>query len=160
MNLTNRIKRLSSILKLLLKGYPLSTLDVAKRFVVSKKIIQTNFKDYIIPLFLDEKIKYYYSEKVYKASNNFLTKTLFNAKELAVISILKFKFKDEDLFKKTDALFHKFEYELSNNIYQQSSIAKLDEFKEEIIQIKNAIKTKNIIKCFYNSIWYFGIQFK
>lgn len=155
MNLTNRIKRLSSILTLLSKGYSLSTPDVAERFGVSKKIIQTDFKDYIIPLFLDEKIKYDYSEKVYKASNNFLTKTLFNADELAVISILKFKSKDkhtdEDLFEKTDALFHKFEDELSNNIYQQSSVEKFDEFKEEIIQIRNAIETKNIIKCFYNN---------
>lgn len=155
MKLTNRIKRLSSILKVLSKGYSLSTPDVAERFGVSKKIIQTDFKDYIIPLFLDEKIKYDYSKKVYKASNNFLTITLFNADELAVISILKFKSKDkhsdEDLFEKTNALFHKFEDELSNNIYQQSSVEKFDEFKEEIIQIRNAIETKNIIKCFYNN---------
>lgn len=153
MNLTNRIKRLSSIITLLSKGYQLSTPNVSKRFGVSNKIVQTDFKDYLIPLFLDKKICYDYSEKAYKATTNFLTKTLFNADELAVIAILKFKSKDkhtdEDLFEKTDALFHKFEDELSNNIYQQSSVEKFDEFKEEIIQIRNAIETKNIIRCFY-----------
>ncbi|MDD3056601.1 MAG: WYL domain-containing protein [Aliarcobacter sp.] len=154
MNLTNRIKRLSSLIVLLSKGQKLSTPDVVNRFGVSKKVIQTDFKDYLIPLFFDNKIFYDYSEKVYKASNNFLTKTLFSADELAVIAILKFKAKDkhtdEDLFDKADALFHRFEDELSNKIYQKSSVEKFDEFKDEIIQIRNAIETKNIIKCFYN----------
>lgn len=154
MNLTNRIKRLSSLIVLLSKGHKLSTPDVVNRFGVSKKVIQTDFKDYLIPLFCDNKIFYDYSEKVYKASNNFLTKTLFSSDELAVIAILKFKAKDkhtdEDLFDKADALFHRFEDELSNKIYQKSSVEKFDEFKNEIIQIRNAIETKNIIKCFYN----------
>lgn len=154
MNLTNRIKRLSALIVLLSKGYKLSTPGVAERFGVSIKVIQTDFKDYLIPLFNDNKISYDYSEKIYKASNNFLTKTLFSSDELAVIAILKFKAKDkhtdEDLFDKTDALFHRFEDELSNKIYQKSSVEKFDEFKDEIIQIRNAIETKNIIKCFYN----------
>lgn len=155
MNLTNRIERLSSLLILLSQGYKLSTPEVSKRLGVSKKVIQTDFKDYLIPLFLDNTISYSYSEKVYKATNNFLTKTLFTPDELAVISILKFKSKDKhtdvDLFEKTDALFHKFEDELSNNIYQKSSVEKFDEFKEEIIQIRNSIESRNIIKCFYNN---------
>jgi predicted DNA-binding transcriptional regulator YafY len=154
MNLTNRIKRLSALIVLLSKGYKLSTPGVAERFGVSIKVIQTDFRDYLIPLFNDNKISYDYSEKIYKASNNFLTKTLFSSDELAVIAILKFKAKDkhtdEDLFDKTDALFHRFEDELSNKIYQKSSVEKFDEFKDEIIQIRNAIETKNIIKCFYN----------
>jgi len=149
----NRIKRLSSIFTLLSKGYKLSTAALAKRFGVSLRIIRTDFKDYLLPLFPDEKIYYDFSEKLYKASNNFLTKTLFSADELAVISILKFKSKDKhtdaDLFEKVDALFHKFEDELSNKVYQKSSVENIDEFKEEIILIRNAIDTKNIIKCFY-----------
>ena len=155
MNLTNRIKRLSSLLTLLSKSYKLSTPALAERFGVSLKIIQTDFRDYLLPLFPDEKIYYDFSEKLYKASNNFLTKTLFSADELAVISILKFKSKDKytdaDLFEKVDALFHKFEDELSNKVYQKSSVEKIDEFKEEIILIRNAIDTKNIIKCFYKN---------
>ena len=155
MNVTNRIKRLSSLLTLLSKSYKLSTPALAKRFGVSLKIIQTDFKDYLLPLFPDEKIYYDFSEKLYKASNNFLTKTLFSADELAVISILKFKSKDKytdvDLFEKVDALFHKFEDELSNKVYQKSSVEKIDEFKEEIILIRNAIDTKDIIKCFYKN---------
>lgn len=153
MNLTNRIKRLSALLTLISKGYNLSTPALAKRFGVSTKIIQTDFKDYLLHLFPDEKIRYDFSEKIYKSSNNFLTKTLFSADELAVISILKAKSKDkysdDDLFEKVDALFHKFEDELSNKVYQKSSVEKIDEFKEEIILIRNAIDTRNIIKCFY-----------
>lgn len=153
MILMNRIKRLSALLTLLSKGYKLSTPALANRFGVSSKIIQTDFKDYLLHLFPDEKIYYDFSEKLYKATNNFLVKTLFSADELAVISILKAKSKDkysdDDLFEKVDALFHKFEDELSNKVYQKSSVEKIDEFKEEIILIRNAIDTRNIIKCFY-----------
>lgn len=151
---TNRIKRLSSVLTLLSKGYDLSTPSLVERFGITKKIIQTDFKEYLLPLFNNSKIYYDYSSKSYKAKNNFLTKTLFSADELAVIAILKAKSKDKysdsNLFKKTDALFHKFEDELSNKVYQKSAVEKIDEFKNEIILIKNAIDTKNIIKCFYN----------
>ena len=78
MNFDIRINRLSTILELLNKGYDLSTPNLVERFGVSKKIIQTDFKDYILPLFVDDKIYYDYSSKTYKAKNNFLTKTLFS----------------------------------------------------------------------------------
>jgi predicted DNA-binding transcriptional regulator YafY len=154
MYLKNRINRLSSILQLLSKGYDLSTPNLVERFGVSKKIIQTDFKEYLLPLFSNGTIYYDYSSKTYKAKNNFLSKTLFSADELAIIAILKNKSKDkhseEDLAVKTDALFSKFEDELTNKFYQKSSIEKFDEFKEEIIQIRNSIENKNIIECFYN----------
>jgi predicted DNA-binding transcriptional regulator YafY len=54
------------------------------------------------------------------------------------------------LSSKVDSLFLKFEDELTNKLYQTSSIEKIDNFKNEIIQIKNAVETKSIIKCFYN----------
>lgn len=154
MNFENRINRLSLILELLNKGYELSTPSLVERFGVSKKIIQTDFKDYILPLFVDEKIYYDYSSKTYKAKNNFLTKTLFSSDELSIIAILKNKSKDkysdEDLSLKVDSLFLKFEDELTNKLYLTSSIEKIDNFKNEIIQIKNAVESKSIIKCFYN----------
>jgi predicted DNA-binding transcriptional regulator YafY len=154
MNFENRIERLKTILELLSKGYELSTPSLVERFGVTKKIIQTDFKEYILPLFLDEKIYYDYSSKTYKAKNNFLTKTLFSADELSIIAILKNKSKDkysdDDLSSKVDSLFLKFEDELTNKLYQTSSIEKIDNFKNEIIQIKNAVETKSIIKCFYN----------
>ena len=149
-----RLNRISLILELLSKGYGLSTPSLVERFGVSKKIIQTDLKEYILPLFVDDKIYYDYSSKTYKAKNNFLTKTLFSSDELAIISILKNKSKDkysdEDLSPKVDSLFLKFEDELTNKLYQTSSIEKIDNFKNEIIQIKNAIESKSIIKCFYN----------
>ena len=154
MNFNIRINRLSQILELLNKGYELSTPNLVERFGVTKKIIQTDFKDYILPLFVDDKIYYDYSSKTYKAKNNFLTKTLFSADELSIIAILKNKSKDkysdDDLSQKVDSLFLKFEDELTNKLYQTSSIEKIDNFKNEIIQIKNAVETKSIIKCFYN----------
>ena len=154
MNFNIRINRLSQILELLNKGYELSTPNLVERFGVTKKIIQTDFKDYILPLFVDDKIYYDYSSKTYKAKNNFLTKTLFSSDELSIIAILKNKSKDkysdDDLSLKVDSLFLKFEDELTNKLYQTSSIEKIDNFKNEIIQIKNAVETKSIIKCFYN----------
>ena len=154
MNFNIRINRLSQILELLNKGYELSTPNLVERFGVTKKIIQTDFKDYILPLFVDDKIYYDYSSKTYKAKNNFLTKTLFSSDELSIIAILKNKSKDKysdkDLSLKVDSLFLKFEDELTNKLYQTSSIEKIDNFKNEIIQIKNAVETKSIIKCFYN----------
>ena len=154
MNFENRIKRLKTILELLSKGYELSTPSLVERFGVTKKIIQTDFKEYLLPLFLDEKIYYDYSSKTYKAKNNFLTKTLFSSDELSIIAILKNKSKDkysdENLSSKVDTLFLKFEDELTNTLYQKSSVEKIDNFKDEIIQIKNAVESKSIIKCFYN----------
>ena len=154
MDFSIRINRLSAILELLNKGYDLSTPNLVERLGVSKKIIQSDFKDYILPLFVDDKIYYDYSSKKYKAKNNFLTKTLFSSDELAIIAILKNKSKDkysdEDLSLKVDSLFLKFEEELTNKLYQTSSIEKIDNFKNEIIQIKNAVETKSIIKCLYN----------
>ncbi|QKE29032.1 transcriptional regulator, YafY family [Arcobacter acticola] len=154
MDFSIRINRLSAILELLNKGYDLSTPNLVERLGVSKKIIQSDFKDYILPLFVDDKIYYNYSSKTYKAKNNFLTKTLFSSDELAIIAILKNKSKDKysdvDLSPKVDSLFLKFEDELTNKLYQTSSIEKIDNFKNEIIQIKNAIESKSIIKCFYN----------
>ena len=154
MNFNIRINRLSQILELLNKGYELSTPNLVERFGVTKKIIQTDFKEYILPLFVDDKIYYDYSSKTYKAKNNFLTKTLFSSDELSIIAILKNKSKDkysdDDLSPKVDSLFLKFEDELTNKLYQTSSIEKIDNFKNEIIQIKNAVETKSIIKCFYN----------
>ena len=154
MNFNIRINRLSQILELLNKGYELSTPNLVERFGVTKKIIQTDFKEYILPLFVDDKIYYDYSSKTYKARNNFLTKTLFSADELSIIAILKNKSKDkysdDDLSPKVDSLFLKFEDELTNKLYQTSSIEKIDNFKNEIIQIKNAVESKSIIKCFYN----------
>ncbi|MDK2069863.1 WYL domain-containing protein [Aliarcobacter butzleri] len=154
MNFENRLNRLSTILELLSKGYDLSTPSLVERFGVSKKIIQTDFKEYILPLFVDDKIYYDYSSKTYKAKNNFLTKTLFNADELSIIAILKNKSKDKysdiDLSLKVDSLFLKFEDELTNKLYQKASVEKIDNFKDEIIQIKNAVESKSIMKCFYN----------
>ena len=154
MDFQNRINRISSILELLSKGYDLSTPSLVERFGVTKKIIQTDFKEYILPLFVDDKIYYDYSSKTYKVKNNFLTKTLFSADELSIIAILKNKSKDkysdEDLSLKVDSLFLKFEDELTNKLYQTTSIEKIDNFKNEIIQIKNAVESKSIIKCFYN----------
>ena len=154
MNLSSRLERIKAMLDLLNQGYDLSTPHLVEMFGISKKIIQTDFKEYILPLFVDDKIYYDYSSKTYKAKNNFLTKTLFSSDELAIIAILKNKSKDKysdvDLSPKVDSLFLKFEDELTNKLYQTSSIEKIDNFKNEIIQIKNAVETKSIIKCFYN----------
>ena len=136
MDFSNRINRISSILELLSKGYDLSTPSLVERFGVTKKIIQTDFKEYILPLFVDDKIYYDYSSKTYKAKNNFLTKTLFSADELSIIAILKNKSKDKysdvDLSFKVDSLFLKFEDELTNKPYQTTSIEKIDNFKNKV----------------------------
>ena len=143
MQLNNRIKRIKAILDLLNQGLNLSTPKLVERFGVSKKIIQTDFKDFILPLFPNETIYYDYSLKTYKAKNNFLSKTLFNSKELAIISILKNKstdkYSDIDLKANVDELFYKFEKELSNQLYSKSSVEKIDKFKNEFIQLENAI---------------------
>jgi len=93
MNYTNRINRLTHTLQLLSKGNGVSTPSLVEFFGegVTKKMVQTDFKEYLLPLFVDEKIYYDYADRVYRAKNNFLVKTLFSAEELAIISILKNK---------------------------------------------------------------------
>lgn len=154
MQIRNRIQRISSLLTLLSKGYPISTPKASEQFGVSNKIIQTDFKDYILPLFENDEILYDYSSKTYKAKTNFLNKTLFDSNELSIISILKAKSKDkysdDDLASKVNVLFDRFESELSNRLYLKSSIEKIDDFKEEIILIKNAVESKYVIHCTYN----------
>jgi predicted DNA-binding transcriptional regulator YafY len=157
MNYTNRINRLTHTLTLLSKGNGVSTPELVEFFGegVTKKMVQTDFKEYILPLFVDEKIYYDYADRVYRAKNNFLVKTLFDAEELAIISIIKNKSKDKysdnGLSQKVDVMFDKYENELSNRLYQKSSVERIDNFRAEIIQIKNAIETKHIITCLYNN---------
>ena len=156
MDYTNRINRLTHTLQLLSKGNGVSTPALVEFFGegVTKKMVQTDFKEYLLPLFIDEKIYYDYADRVYRARNNFLVKTLFDAEELAIISIIKNKSKDkysdDGLSQKVDVMFDKFEDELSNRLYQKSSVEKIDNFKDEIIQIKNAIESRSIIQCTYN----------
>lgn len=155
MQTNNRISRLALIFEQLSKGMELSTPAMVESFGVTKKIVQTDFKEYVLPFFKDKTIYYDYSSKTYKSNSNFLSKTFLNAQELAIIAILKNKsqdkYSDEDLAQKVEFLFERFEDELSNKLYQKSSVEKIDNFKDEIIQIKNAIETKNIVNCTYNN---------
>ena len=149
----SRTERLSTILTLLHNGKKLSTPFLAKKFQVSTKIIQTDFKEYLIPLFDDGKIFYSYESKSYQAENNFLTKTFFSAEELAVIAILKNKSKDkysdEDLADKVNMMFKNYDDVLSHSIYTLSDIEKIDKFKDSIIQVQHAIDSKKVIECSY-----------
>lgn len=153
MKVSNRLQRLTYIIELLSKGNALSTPYLVQKFEVTKKMIQTDFKEYLLPLYEDKTIYYCYIDKAYKARDNFLSKTFLSAEELAVISILQNKSKDkyavDDLALKTHALFQKLDDALSHRLYQESSLEKIDEFKKEIIQIKNAIEAKKIITCKY-----------
>ena len=116
-NVKNRINRLTNILKTLSSGKFLSTPQLSKELEVSQKIIQTDLKDYLIPLFPDKTIYYDYTSKTYKSKNNFLTKTFLSAEELSIIAILKNKstdkYSDDDLPLKVNTLFHKYENMLS-----------------------------------------------
>ena len=47
------------------KGEKLTTQKLAEQFETTTRIIQLDFKDYIIPLFGDDIIYYNYSEKCY-----------------------------------------------------------------------------------------------
>jgi predicted DNA-binding transcriptional regulator YafY len=151
--LRNRIERLSNILKSLSSFEILSTPKLANQYDVSEKIIQTDFKEYLLPLFEDKMIYYDYSSKSYKAKTNFLTKILLSSEELALIAILKSKAKDKysdkDLYEKVNILFQNYEDALSHSIYTLTDIEKIDKFKKEIIEIQHAINKKRVIECNY-----------
>ena len=148
----SRIKRLSYILTFLAKGTCIKTPTLSKELKVSQKIIQTDFKEYILPLFDDNSIYYSYCDKCYKSKDNFLTKTLLSPDELAIIAILKNKSKDKysdkDLHEKVNVLFKNYEDALSHSIYKMSDIEKIDKFKKEIV-IQHSIDTKKVIECIY-----------
>jgi len=152
---TNRSKRLSHILALLSSGAKLSTPELADTLNLTKRIIQLDFKEYLIPLFEDGMIYYDYSLKCYCAKTNFLVGTLLSSDELAVIALLKAKskdkFSDDGFATQTDALFQKFEESLSNIFYQETLVEKIGDFKTEIIRIKNAITHRREIACNYNN---------
>ncbi|WP_305863645.1 DeoR family transcriptional regulator [Aliarcobacter butzleri] len=80
MQLNNRIKRIKAILDLLNQGLNLSTPKLVERFGVSKKIIQTDFKDFILPLFPNETIYYDYSSKHIKQKTTFYQKLFLTQK--------------------------------------------------------------------------------
>jgi len=149
----NRTKRLAHIITLLSKGLHVKTPDIAKELKVSQKIIQTDFNNYLLPHF--SSITYDYSKKCYKSSDSLLSSTLFSAYELAIICILKAKSKDkysdDDFSLHVEALFEKFESSLSHEIYSVSSLEKIDDFKDEIVLIKYALKHSLEIECTYRS---------
>ena len=152
-NQNSRIHRLSYILATLSKGAELSTIKLAQQFETTTRKIQLDFKEYILPLFDDEIIYYDYSIKCYLSKVNFLQNTFLSSEELATISILKAKSKDkysdENLAQYTNLLFSKLEDSLKNSIYKHHQIEKLND-SDDIIKIKNAIKSQNKIECIYN----------
>ena len=137
------------------KGEKLTTQKLAEQFETTTRIIQLDFKDYIIPLFGDEIIYYNYSEKCYSAKYPFLQSSLLSSEELATIAILKNKskdkFADEELSFNTEKLFEKLEDSLKNSIYKLPSIESIEENQIDIIKVKNAIKTKT-------NLWKLNIQ--
>lgn len=154
MNYKNRINRLTSILTQLSDGHNLSTPKLAKEFEVTNKIIQTDFKEYLLPLFDNDTIYYDYSIKAYKSKNNFLLTTFLDIESLAIIAIVKNKsqdkYSDENLYEKVNNIFLNYEEnKLSSDIYQLSNIEKIDKFKKEITLIYNAMTINKSIKCEY-----------
>lgn len=149
----SRVKRLTYILTQLSNGAKLSTIKLAQQFDTTTRIIQLDFKEYVLPLFDNDIIYYDYSSKCYISKINFLQSSLLSVKELATISILKAKSKDkysdEELSINTNILFDKFEDSLKNSIYKHHKIESLNN-SNDIIKIKNAIKSQNKIFCIYN----------
>jgi predicted DNA-binding transcriptional regulator YafY len=147
----NRTKRLAHIITLLSKGLHVNTPNISKELRVTQKIIQTDFNNFLLPYFSD--IYYDYSGKYYKCSKSLLSSTLFSAYELAIICILKAKsrdkYSDEDFSLHVEGLFDKFEGLLSHEIYSVSSLEKIDDFRDEIVLVKYAIKHKQEIECIY-----------
>ena len=147
----NRTKRLAHLITLLSKGLHVNTPNISKELGVTQKIIQTDFNNFLLPYF--SYIYYDYTAKCYKSSKSLLSSTLFSAFELALICVLKAKsrdkYSDDDFSLHVEALFDKFESSLSHEIYSVSSLEKIDDFKDEIVLIKHAIKHKQEIECSY-----------
>ncbi len=126
MDFTNRIDRLSVILTLLSQGNKLTTPQLSKQFDVTNKIIQTDFKEYILPIFDDDTISYNYSIKGYLSKDNFLAKTFLSVEELSIISILKNKsrdkYSDNDLSQRVDLFFDNYKHILLNSIYTDTEV--------------------------------------
>lgn len=149
----SRIKRLSYLIDLLSKGLCIKTPLMAKELKVSEKVIRTDFNDYILPCFAS--VSYSYIDKCYKSSHSLVASSLFSKEELAVMCILKYKsrdkYSDTKLSVFTENLFDKFEHALSHEIYTSTTLEKIDDFKDEIIMIKYAIKHKVKIYCTYRN---------
>jgi len=147
----NRAKRLAYLITLISNGLHVKTPKISKELGVSKKVIQTDFNNYLLPYF--PQIHYNYSKRCYKTSKSLLSTTLFSASELALICILKTKSKDkysdDDFYLQVDGLFDKLGGLLSHELYRVSSLEKIDDFKDEIVLIKYAIKQKQEIECSY-----------
>jgi len=152
-NFDNRLERLTYILTELSKGSRLSTPCLAEQLEVSKKIIQTDFKEYILPYL--EEIYYDYSAKCYIPQNNFLQKTLLDSRTLAMILMLKAKSRDkyspDGLEKSVDDFVSDYQSLLDNSIYSKSMVEALGTNKELVMQIENAVKSNCIITCTYNN---------
>ncbi|MEA1953767.1 MAG: WYL domain-containing protein [Campylobacterota bacterium] len=148
----NRLERLDYILIELSKGARLSTPMLVEQLNVTKKIIQTDFKEYILPYV--EEVYYDYSAKCYIAKSNFLQNMLLESSTLATMLMLKAKSRDkyspDGFAQSVDSFFAEHENLLEERIYSQSMVEKLDGSNDERIFIENAIKSKNVIRCSYN----------
>ena len=148
----NRLERLSYLLTELSRGSRLSTPMLVEQLSVTKKLIQTDFKEYILP-YVDA-VYYDYSAKCYIAKSNFLQTMLLDSKALATVLMLKAKSKDKyspDGFSQSvDALFSRYEKLLEERIYSQSMVESLDNYHDEQILLENAIRSQNVIICTYN----------
>ena len=148
----NRLERLDYLLTSLSKGARLSTPILVEQLGVTKKIIQTDFKEYILPYV--EEVYYDYSAKCYIAKSNFLQKMLLESRALATMLMIKVKSRDkyspDGFTQNVETLFTEYENLLEERIYSQSMVEKLDGSNNERILIENALKSNNVITCNYN----------
>lgn len=148
----NRLERLDYLLTALSKGDRLSTPLLVEQLGVTKKIIQTDFKEYVLPYV--EEVYYDYSAKCYIAKSNFLQKMLLESRALATMLLLKAKSRDKyspkGFTESVDGFFLEYGNLLKEHIYSKSMVEKLDASNYVHILIENAIKSKNIITCSYN----------
>ena len=150
----NRVDRLEQIISRLSHGEYLGTPMMMEQFGATKKIILNDMNHYILPYF-SEKIHYDYTLKKYRADYNFLSTTLLSAKELAILCVLQNKagdkYSDKGFDDLTHTLFEKLENALEDGLYKSGAIEQIDEFKAEIIAIKNSIDRRVKIRCIYNN---------
>lgn len=150
----SRVKRLTEILSLLYKNDAISISELEEHFAKTKKILQLDFKNYLIPLFNGKLVWYDKCDRGYKLDKNHLKRLPFSNSALATMAILKHKsrekYADKHLVKLTAELFVDYKDKSLDNIYKKSAVEKLDQTDQDILNIKRALEQKQPLKCNYN----------
>lgn len=147
----NQFKRISKIIERLKNGESFTIDEIANQYEISTRTAQRDFSEKIESQFPDEQLKRDPRTKKWSLS---LKNSIFSKEDELLLNVLLEESKKySDSFHSNISKFvKKYKHSLhSNTIYTKIFTENINEIKEQLVEIEEAIHSKNIIECIYKN---------